>query len=321
MILKYTTSKEIVSKVFTDLDLQEETHRIADWREWISEGLEKIGAVTQMTRKVSGVDEGTDVLQIVNYQAALPTDLVRVEQAAFSFNKDGVYQPMKYATSTMGMNPLNTQVTIQTYDNTKAYYIGDKVKYTSVDGNTRIYICKESHNLNGSTPTIPDTLNNTKWAVVIEYSNLQTSTVYPLNLEYILKPSDGNHDYICVNVQNGYVKLSYDAMRLDSDGYPMVPDLASYKEALYWYITMKLKYPEYLRGTLNRDIYYDIRSSWNFYRQQAYAEALMPSNTDEMESIKNTWLRVFPEVNEHSTFYSTANQQQKLYNRYYGSRF
>jgi hypothetical protein len=70
--------------------------------------------------------------------------------------------------------------------------------------------------------------------------------------------------------------LAYDAILTDSNGYPLIPDLTSYQEALYWYTLMKLKYPEYLRGTLNREIYYDIRRSWNFYRNQAYAEAIMP---------------------------------------------
>jgi hypothetical protein len=314
MILKYTSSKEVIAKIFTDLDLQEESHRIADMREWISEGLEKIGAVTQLTRLISGVDAGADILPVVNYQAALPTGLVRVEQAAFSFSENGIYQPMKYATGTMGMNSLNADYNLTTYSSTTPYYIGDKVQYTSIDGNTRIYICKLTHNANGSTPVIPDTINNTTWMVYIPYSPLITGDTVLQDLQYQLKPSDGTHDYIVTNVKEGFIKLAYDALNSDSDGYPLVPDIASYKEALYWYVTMKLKYPEYLRGTLQRDIYYDIRRSWNFYRQQAYAEALMPGNTDQMESIKNTWLRLVPEINEHSSFYSSLNQPQTIYN-------
>ena len=319
MILKYTSSKEVIAKIFTDLDLQEESHRIVDFKEWISEGLEKIGAITQLTRKISGVD-GAEILPVVNYQAALPTGLVRVEQAAFSFTENGIYYPMKYRTGTMGMQPLSAPM-LPEYSTTQTYYIGNKVQYTSNDGNTRIYICTTTHNESHTEPTIPDTEGNTDWMLYVPYSELTVSDYMTPHLEYYLKPSDGIHDYIVTNVKDGFVKLCYDAQNLDSDGYPLVPDIASYKEALYWYVTMKLKYPEYLRGTLNRDVYYDIRRSWNFYRQQAYAEALMPNNADEMESIKNTWLRLFPEIGEHDTFYSTLNQPQKIYNKYYGRVF
>jgi hypothetical protein len=66
---------------------------------------------------------------------------------------------------------------------------------------------------------------------------------------------------------------------------------------------MKMKYPAYLGGRLNREIYYDIRRSWNFYCRQAYAEALMP-NEDQMEVIKNTWVRLVPDMNAYSTSFS-----------------
>ena len=115
------------------------------------------------------------------------------------------------------------------------------------------------------------------------------------------------------NVPSGYLKLSYSAIPTDEDGYTLIPDLTSYTEAIYWYVTMKLKYPEYLNGKLNREVYYDIRRSWNFYRNQAYAEALMP-NEDGMESIKNNWNKIVPEFRDHNTFYSHTGERQIIYN-------
>ena len=44
MIYKLTSVKSVIAKVFTDLDLQEETHRVSDMIEWAGEALEKIGA-------------------------------------------------------------------------------------------------------------------------------------------------------------------------------------------------------------------------------------------------------------------------------------
>jgi hypothetical protein len=111
----------------------------------------------------------------------------------------------------------------------------------------------------------------------------------------------------------GYVRLSYDAIPLDTDGYPMVPDMISYIEAIYWYIVMKLKYPEYLSGKMQRQIYYDIRNSWNFYCKQAYGESLMP-NQDEMENIKDEWNKLMPEMNSNIDFYSSVGKRQNIKN-------
>ena len=107
--------------------------------------------------------------------------------------------------------------------------------------------------------------------------------------------------------------IAYSAVPTDSDGYPLIPDDQSFMEALYWYITMKLLYPEWKQGSIRDAIYYDARRSWNYYCKQAYGNALMP-NKDQMESIKNTWLRLVPEIDEHANFYSTLGEQQVIYN-------
>ena len=89
-------------------------------------------------------------------------------------------------------------------------------------------------------------------------------------------------------------------METDDDGYLMIPDMMSYKDAVYWYVVMKLKYPEYLSGRMNREIYYDIRRSWNFYCQQAYAESMMPTQ-DDMDNIQDVWIRLLPSINTEIT--------------------
>jgi len=94
---------------------------------------------------------------------------------------------------------------------------------------------------------------------------------------------------------------------------PMIPDLESYKEAIYWYVTMKLMYPKKLKGEISQGDYYDIRNSYNFYRKQAYAEAMMPG-VDDVESIKNDWNKLYPEIDDHSLFFSTTGEEQIIYN-------
>ena len=91
---------------------------------------------------------------------------------------------------------------------------------------------------------------------------------------YWIKPG-----WIVFNKDKGFVKLSYKAIATDERGYPLIPDLASYQEAIYWYVMMKLSFPKFLRGSLggkaryNQNTYFYIQQQWNFYRNQAYAEA------------------------------------------------
>ena len=128
------------------------------------------------------------------------------------------------------------------------------------------------------------------------------------SLQYSTKPG-----YITVNVPCGWVKVSYHAIPTDEDSMPMIPDIPSYFEAIFWYVAMKMSYPKYLKGQLSQNIYYDMRSSWNFYRKQAYAEAMMPT-VDELETIKNVWHKPYTEFRDHDTFFETTGDEQILYN-------
>lgn len=77
---------------------------------------------------------------------------------------------------------------------------------------------------------------------------------------------------------------------------------------------MKLMYPKKLKGQINQSDYYDIRNSYNFYRKQAYAEAMMPT-VDDMETINNIYTKLYPEVNDHELFFSTTGDEQYIYNQ------
>ena len=129
------------------------------------------------------------------------------------------------------------------------------------------------------------------------------------DLQYTTKPG-----FINTNVPMGFVKIQYYAIYTDEDSMPMIPDLESYKEAIYWYVTMKLMYPKKLKGEISQGDYYDIRNSYNFYRKQAYAEAMMPG-VDDIESIKNDWNKLYPEIDDHSLFFSTTGEEQTIYNQ------
>lgn len=132
-----------------------------------------------------------------------------------------------------------------------------------------------------------------------------------LSLDFIYVIADG---WIKTNQRDGYIMLAYTSIPMDEEGYPKVPDLMSYSEAIYWYITMKLNYPRWANGELRDGIFFEMKRSWNYYRKQAYAEALMPEG-DQLESVKNTWNMLIPELNAENTFFSTVGEEQIIFNQ------
>lgn len=326
MITKLTSVKTLIAKLIADLDIQSDDLRISDIRSWIGEAIEKIGAAHQLQKKVSGAD-GTPIAILSGYQCPLPCDLHQLHQVAYSINCDGPWLPMRKATGSFavwgnddcccdkcvgyteghvghccdkhgtqcGCNP---EMIVQ--DDIMTRIVVDM--YGNLDKTQALELINSNENTKKVVSALLNccTINN-------HFPDGATCSNPSRDLQYTVKPG-----WIMCNIPCGYLKLSYDAVPTDEDGYPLIPDMTSFMEAIYWYVTMKMKYPEYLNGKLNREVYYDIKRSWNFYRKQAYAEALMP-NEDSLESIKNTWNKLYPEMNDHSTFYSHSGERQIIY--------
>lgn len=296
MITKLTSVKTVIAKIIADLDLKEDDTRITDIREWAGEAIEKIGAVTQFTKKVEDIE-------LHDHQAPLPCDLHQLHQVAYSFSCNGPWLPTRKATGSFAVwgghdcdcKCLKPEMIIQ--NDVLVNLVVDM--YGNIDKTEAIEMINTNQNLR----TILSNLINDH-----TYINGINSVNPSFGIQYTVKPG-----FIMCNAPCGYLKISYSGIPTDEDGYALIPDLASYTEAIYWYVTMKMKYPEYLNGRMNREIYYDIRRSWNFYRNQAYAEAMMP-NEDGLESIKNNWNKIVPEFRDHNSFYSHTGERQIIYN-------
>lgn len=112
-----------------------------------------------------------------------------------------------------------------------------------------------------------------------------------------------NGPWINTNFNNTTIHLSYQAFNTDENGWPMVPNEVSYKEACFRYIVMKMRYPDWESGRLSDSKYETIEDRWQYYCKQARAVANMPT-IDQMEAMKNFWLRLVPNINEHDTFFN-----------------
>lgn len=301
MIYKLTSVKRVISKVFTDLDLKEGDHRLSDMLEWAGEALSKIGGFPTFANKVMGKD-GLPLLEIVNYQAALPNDFYSLIQVAYSGSTNGPFYPMRYGTGSFdhGTPEINEGSVLDTTTGSDIAVLAmnlynlnyaDALAMINYDPIVRAKL---------NALMLPSPSPNAPTADTMSYTN---------DVTYVIVPG-----YIKTNVSTGYLTLAYQAIPTDDEGYPLIPDDVSFEEAIYWYINMKLTYPDWKMGRVRDAVYYDTRNSWNFYRKQAYATAMMP-NIDQMESIKNAWLRLVPEINEHSNSFSTLGERQIIYNQ------
>lgn len=303
MINRLVSSKGVISKVFRDLDFQEESHRVSDFQEWIGEALEKIGAFYAFNIKITG-KEGLPLLIVSDYQAKLPADLINILGVQYASSEGGAFIPLRYGTSTFGARGLTTTSSTLTATTPSSDIITTVMNIFQYTYEEALAAINDDPLLRANVSTLLAGLDETFT------SNNYNVADEPSTMDYVYYL---NNNYIKLNVRSGFLKLAYQAMPLDEEGYPMVPDHPSFFEALYWYIVVKYLYPKWLGGHIRDGIYMDARSNWNFYCKQAYGTAMMP-NVDKLESLKNKWLQLYPEINEHDSLFSSSGNKQILYN-------
>lgn len=300
MIYNYTKCESVIAKIMADLDSTEVRQRVTDIREWIFEAVNKIGAPMQYITRESGSD-GFPILKIEDYQAPMPQDLVHLDGVAYSTSQNGKWEPMRTKTGIFkepNRGPAKIEIVHENDHN-----LAD-----NPDEKEEIIPPMQYKYPTTQEQMVVHTLSKNIPATQMQYEEP----------EYFIKPG-----WIVTNKKNGYLKLAYKSIATDDRGYPLIPDLASYQEAIYWYVVMKLSFPKYLKGKLggkgvnnNYNVYAYLQQQWNFYRGQAYAEAMMPTQ-DDMRNIKNDWNKLIPDWSSDDTFFKHTGKREITYNDYY----
>lgn len=294
MIYKYTKCESVIAKILADLDSTEVQQRTSDIREWIFEAVEKIGAPVQYIQRESGLD-GCPTLKIIDRQVPLPDDLVHLDGVAYSDHENGPWIPVRKSTALFHNQPKHKPHHIECTEHKEEC---GEIKDKSVAALLQLY----GNGLN-------------------KYYESTYTSGRVNEPEYILKPG-----WLALNRDKGFIKLAYKAIPTDERGYPLIPDNATYQEAVYWYVVMKLSFPKWLNGGLGgaskyaqkyaANTYQFVQQQWHFYRNKAYAEAIMPT-ADDMKNIKREWNRLMPEYETDEYFFKHLNDEQTIYNDYY----
>lgn len=115
-----------------------------------------------------------------------------------------------------------------------------------------------------------------------------------------------NGNYIRTPFESGEVMVFFRGMPVDDNGYPKVPASASYSQALYWYIVLKL-----IEGGFRHPAGIGLphaEQRWKKYCAQSFTEAVYPS-IDGYESFRRQWTDMIQSLNQHDTFFNDLSQR------------
>jgi hypothetical protein len=107
--------------------------------------------------------------------------------------------------------------------------------------------------------------------------------------------------------EKGELNIVYKSVIVDTDGFPLIPDNVSYKEALYWYIVYKINYAQARKGEIAASFYTDAYDKWLKYCNQAGANAMMPDLT-MLENIKRSFISLRPNLYKFNSQFSNGSK-------------
>tara|TARA_R110002012_G_scaffold1455_19_gene6207 strand:- start:3792 stop:4676 length:885 start_codon:yes stop_codon:yes gene_type:complete len=290
-IYKTISSKTVIRKIFRDLKPSKDNW-IDDAIEWIGEALEHIGAAPQLCQKQC-------VLSVKDHKVMMPSDLYYINQVAIN-NKVSIASSEELDTLTSKVKDLQDQIK-DAQANGLEYSDTASVLH---DINSRIVILENVY-FSGDVNMQP-----LQYGASTFHRSMHCDGCINENINYE-ETYIVDCDYIKTSFKTGKICISYMAIPIDEDCYPLVPQDISYQEAMFWYIYKKmlLSNPQ----IKNNGIDYNFADQkWKYYCTQARNAANFP-DIDRMESFMNQWVRLIPQISSHDLAFENLNTRENLY--------
>lgn len=116
---------------------------------------------------------------------------------------------------------------------------------------------------------------------------------------------------IYTSIKEGNIEVSYYAIPVDNEGYPMIPDNSMFIRALELYIKKQCFCVLFELGKLNGAIYNNVCKEYAWAVGQAQS-SLVRLSLDQMQAFTNTINTLVPRVNEHSRGFINHGAMEKL---------
>ena len=114
---------------------------------------------------------------------------------------------------------------------------------------------------------------------------------------------------IFTSIKEGTVEIAYEAIAVDGEGYPMIPDNSSLTRALELYIKKQCFTILFDLGKIPQPVLQNTQQEYSFAVAQAQSDIIRPS-IDEMEAITNSLNTLLPRVNEHRRGFATLGNKE-----------
>lgn len=141
-------------------------------------------------------------------------------------------------------------------------------------------------------------VNSKGRAFVSRTDNFDPSSDESGTLDYRI--SGGN---IITSIQSGRISISYIAMAVDEDGYPMIINNESYKRALEQYVTVEWYKILFAQNKININAVTMIENDYQWSVARATSSLRTPTY-DQMESISRILNSLLPTDSHKSTFHN-----------------
>lgn len=116
---------------------------------------------------------------------------------------------------------------------------------------------------------------------------------------------------IFTSMREGEIEIAYEAIGVDEEGYPLIPDSSSFVKALELYIKKEHFTILFDTGKITPQVYNNTCQQYAWAVGQAQSELVKPT-IDQMQAITNSWNTLIPRVTSHSTGFVTDGTMEKL---------
>lgn len=211
--------------------------------------------------------------------------------------KENNYTSVKEVISRVMMHPLMSDITLETV-------IQYTVDFIGIMGLPSTYLDKyaiiEIDDFRGKLPCDLVSIDQVRIAGKNIYLRSMTSNfawgVYNENYadEYSFKTQG---TIIYTSFKNGEIEVSYKAIPVDDDGFPMIPDNSVFLKALELYIKKEWFTILFDMGKISTQVLQNTQREYAFKAGQCNNEFVIPS-VSEMESITNMMNQLIPRFRE-----------------------
>jgi hypothetical protein len=141
-------------------------------------------------------------------------------------------------------------------------------------------------------------LNNMRFPQMGGSPNSSTSSYYIQN------------GCIYTSYAEGTVTLAFVGANVDEEGYPLIPDVEEFEQAVKWFVLSQIFTKKWLAGTeAMLQKMQHAENKWKEYKRKAVDQSIMPT-LPEMENLKNIWVRLVPRQNEFKNFFATLAEPE-----------